>query len=152
MAKQGKTSDPVSIREPWVVDTQRDVARFFSWNEANLNRYRHQGFPGSRHNYDLSAIYRWLESRKTKGTFEEDPLDLYRKEKARLATLNRLERESVLVSVENIQAVLSRLAAMLKQCGEYLERSFGPDAREAIEDVLTDFEREIFGMVKSRDV
>ena len=126
-----------------MVDNQRDVARFFGWEEGNLRRYRGEGFPGSRRNYDLSMIYRWLESRKKK-TPDNDPLNQYRTEKAKLAALNRLEREGSLVHLDELQPILSRLAALLKQCAEQLERTFGSDAREAIEDVLDDFEREMF--------
>lgn len=141
--RKAKQQQSRATQEPWVVETQRDVARFFGWGEHNLTRYRREGFPGSRRNYDLSMIYRWLESRK-KNEPVDDPLNQYRIEKAKLAALNRLEREGALVHLDELQPIMSRLASMLKQCAEQLERTFGADAREAIEDVLDDFEREMF--------
>jgi len=70
-------------------------------------------------------------------------LERYREERAAMARLDRLEREQELVSRELTREALSRVAAVLRNAGDALQRQFGPAAVEILYDALADGEREL---------
>jgi len=68
-------------------------------------------------------------------------LEEYRRERAKLARLDRLEREGQLVRRSEIHEALALLAAHIRKAGERLGRRFGPDAQEILDEALNRFEQ-----------
>lgn len=79
-------------------------------------------------------------------------LERYREERAKLARLDRLEREGSLVERAALQELLAPLAAMLRAAGENLERQFGIEAAQLLNDVLDDFERDVVEWMRDETV
>jgi hypothetical protein len=77
-------------------------------------------------------------------------LERLREEKWKLARLDRLERESELVAREQVHQLLTRGANLLRAAGELLQRQFGPDALEVLNDALDAFSREIADLATPR--
>jgi hypothetical protein len=63
-------------------------------------------------------------------------LEKYREERAKLARLDRLEREKKLVRRDSMKIMLSQIARMLRQTVELLQRDFGNEAAELLRDAL----------------
>jgi hypothetical protein len=70
-------------------------------------------------------------------------LEEYRRERAKLARLDRLEREEVLLPREKVHEGLTRIAAILRSAGETLQRSFGSEPYQVLMEALDDARREI---------
>ncbi len=70
-------------------------------------------------------------------------LERYREERAAIARLDRLEREGQLLPREMTRVVLGRIATILRDAGDTLQRQFGPAAAEILHEALEDAEREI---------
>jgi hypothetical protein len=70
-------------------------------------------------------------------------LEKYRIAKAKLAELELREREGNLIPRVEIHTHLGRLGAILKGCGERLQRDHGAAALEIWNEAIDDFEREI---------
>ena len=77
------------------------------------------------------------------GGSDSPALERLRDEKAKIAKLDREEREGQLMPLDAVQQVLTAVAARLQNLGETLQRDFGPEAsrvlNEAIEDARRDF-------------
>ena len=78
-------------------------------------------------------------------------LERYREERAILAKLDRLEREGQLIPRDEIRLGLGQIAAILRTAGEMLQRQFGNDAVEILNDGLEEAERCI-SKICDRDV
>lgn len=72
-------------------------------------------------------------------------LERYREERAKLARLDRLERERELLPRHDVREMLGRFAAILRGAGEALEQQFGAAAADLYLEALDDAEREIDG-------
>lgn len=70
-------------------------------------------------------------------------LERYREERAKLARLDRLEREAELMPRVYVQEGLGRIAALLRGMGDVLQRTYGPDALRLLDETLDDAEREM---------
>ena len=70
-------------------------------------------------------------------------LEEYRQERAKLARLDRLEREGQLVPRDESREALARIATILGGAGDALGRQFGPGAVELLHEALDDAQREI---------
>ena len=70
-------------------------------------------------------------------------LERYRDERAKLARLERLEREGKLLPRDRVHEGLSRLAVVLRQAGDVLQRQFGTEPAAVLEEALTDYEQEV---------
>lgn len=70
-------------------------------------------------------------------------LERYREERAALARLDRLERERVLVNRQAIREGMGRISAVLRTAGDTLQRQFGPEALEILNEALAEAEREM---------
>ena len=68
-------------------------------------------------------------------------LERYREERVILAKLDRLEREGQLIPRDEIRLGLGQIAAILRTAGEMLQRQFGNDAVEILNDGLEEAER-----------
>jgi len=79
-------------------------------------------------------------------------LEAYRRERAILARLDRLEREGELLPRDAVHDMLSRLAELLRDAGATFQREFGREAHAVLEEVLDGFEREIeLGFAKGEE-
>ena len=70
-------------------------------------------------------------------------LEDYRRERAKLARLERQEREGTLVQRDQVREGLGRIAAVLRVAGESLQRQYGAAAGQLLYEALDDAEREI---------
>ena len=77
------------------------------------------------------------------GSGNSPALERYRDEKAKLAKLDRLEREGDLVSREGLELGLSKMASIIRGAGEQLQRMYGDDAAASLAEAVTDFEGSI---------
>lgn len=75
------------------------------------------------------------------GAGDSPALERYRLARAKGEELTLLERQGELLRREIVHAELGRLAALLRAAGEQLDREFGPDAAQVINDTLDAFER-----------
>lgn len=76
-------------------------------------------------------------------------LEKWRAEKWRAALFDNEERERNLISRAEIDNHLGALASMLRGGAERLERHYGPDARQILDDVLDEFTRHVETWVAS---
>ena len=72
------------------------------------------------------------------GSSASPALERYRDERAKLARLDRLEREGALVPQEQIRQGLGQIAAILRTAGDVLHRQHGPAAAEILHEALDD--------------
>lgn len=70
-------------------------------------------------------------------------LERFRDERAKIAKLDREERERQLVSRDEVRQNLARIATILRGAGDTLQRQFGPEAVAILYEALEDAEREI---------
>jgi hypothetical protein len=100
----------------------------------------------------VRAVHDFLAANSHRLAGDDDPmlvggsspaLERYREERAALARMDRMERERLLVSRDEVREGLGRIAAMLRGAGDVLQRQFGPAALEVLNDALDDAQREI---------
>ena len=77
-------------------------------------------------------------------------LERYRDERAKLARLDRLEREKTLLPRDQVHELLGQIAALLRGAGENLQRQFGSDAHAVLDEALDDADREIERFFESK--
>jgi hypothetical protein len=80
------------------------------------------------------------------GGGDSPALEAYRLEKAKLARLDRLERERQLLDRDLTHAWLSQLASIIRSAGETMQRQLGQPGREAhaiLEEALAEYERSV---------
>ena len=70
-------------------------------------------------------------------------LERYRQERAELARLDRMERQRQLLPRDAVRESLARIASLIRQAGERLEREFGPQAAGCLYEALDEAQREI---------
>ena len=70
-------------------------------------------------------------------------LEEYRKERAALARLERLQREGQLLPRDEARDALSRIAGTIRAAGDTLARQFGNDALEVLVEAIDDAQAEI---------
>lgn len=100
----------------------------------------------------VRALHDFFADNAAKLAREDDPLlsggsspalERYREERAKLARLDRLERERQLLPRDEVRESWGRMAAILRGAGDALQRQFGSEAVEILNDALDDCEREI---------
>lgn len=67
-------------------------------------------------------------------------LERYRDERAKMARLERLERERTLVDRAQIHEAFGKTALVIREAGARLAREFGPEAHALLNEALTDAE------------
>ena len=70
-------------------------------------------------------------------------LERYRDERAKLAKLDRLEREGSLLPVEDVHEFLLLLQRIIRSLGESFQRNSMLEEFEMLEEALSDYEREL---------
>lgn len=137
-----------SSEERWVVRSLNTVAEFFKTPRQSIQNWRRDGMPGTKGAWSLPDITAWRMERLRRGeaawtTGDSPALEEYRRERAMLARLERLEREGQLVRRDVIHQHLTRFASAIRQAGEQLQKAFGADAGEILAEAIDDAEREL---------
>ena len=70
-------------------------------------------------------------------------LEQYRRERAKLARLDRLERERTLVQRDQVREGLGRIAAILRTAGQAIERQHGTEAGALLAEAIGEAKQEI---------
>ncbi|MEZ6152365.1 MAG: hypothetical protein R3C09_19875 [Pirellulaceae bacterium] len=70
-------------------------------------------------------------------------LERYREERALLARLQRLERETELLPRDLVRQSLAKTATLIRTAGESLQRQYGDGAAELLYEAIADAEAEI---------
>jgi len=100
----------------------------------------------------VRAFHDFLADNAAKLAREDDPLlqggsspalERYREERAKLARLDRLERERQLLPRDEVRESWGRMAAILRSAGDTLQRQFGAEAVEILNEALDDCGREL---------
>jgi hypothetical protein len=100
----------------------------------------------------VRALHDFLADNAVKLARDDDPLmqgvgspalERYREERALIARLDRLERESRLIPRDQVRESLGRIAAILRGAGDGLQRRFGNEAVDMLHEALADAQREI---------
>lgn len=100
----------------------------------------------------VPALHNFFADNAAKLAKNDDPLmqgsgspalEDYRRERAAIARLDRLEREGQLIPREQSRQALGQGAAILRAAGETLQRQFGPEAAQILHEALDDFQHEI---------
>lgn len=99
-------------------------------------------------------------AKKLAGSDADDPLlagaaspalELYRQEKYRLARLDRLTQEGKLLRLDDVRDRLVRIASILRQAGELIEKQHGREASDILNTALDDAQTEIDALGSGRD-
>lgn len=119
-----------------------------------LREWLSQGCPGDPGRYCPSEIVAW--GRENKWSVDiGDPelaggdspaLERYRDEKAKLARLDRLERERELVKIDDIHDALTAVSNLFRGAGEQLRRQFGNEALAILDEATDEAERLVDGI------
>ena len=101
----------------------------------------------------VKALHDFLAKNAQRLASEDDPLlqtaqsspalEAYRQERARLAQLDRMEREQTLMPREDVRASLAFMASLIRRATERLQRRYGEGAADLIRSTIDDFEREM---------
>ena len=99
----------------------------------------------------IRALHDFLAANALKLAKDGDPmmaggdspaLEEYRREQVLMARLKRGEMEGQLIPRDESRMALGRIAAILRNCGELLQRQFGPGALDILNEALDDAEQE----------
>ncbi len=114
------------------------------------------GIPFGGRTIDLPSVVRslhnFLAENASKLAADDDPLmrgegspalERYREERAAIARLDRLERERMLIPRDDVRTSLGRIATLIREAGETLQRQFGAEAAEILLEAMDDAEQEI---------
>lgn len=132
----------VSKESRFVVATLRDVASFFGVAEQTVRQWgmRPGGIPGTAGRWPLDEIARWLTRwREAPTVSEPKPMEDV---KRKLAELDLAEREKRLVDVGEIQVLMGRTAAVLRDGITALEQRHGTEAADVMRTPLERLRKE----------
>ena len=126
-----------------------------------IDQAERYGFPyphGPKAAIELPAVVKWLHDFLAKNAMRlsapetDDPLlagsnspalEEYRRERTKIARLERMQREGSLLPRDTVHELLGRIASVLRSAGENLARQHGPDAHQILDEALDDAQREI---------
>jgi hypothetical protein len=103
----------------------------------------------------VAALHDFLAANARKLATDDDPLlsagvspalERYRQERARLAQLDRLERERELVSLDELMPQLDLMGSLIRNAGEELYARFGREAGDLICEALDEYGRRMEAM------
>lgn len=136
-----------------LLSSQAAVGHAFKKTDKTIQRWLDKGCPGADADgkYHLWKIIEWYVEYKTpriedaaelEMTGGDSPaLERYRDEKAKLAKLDRLEREGVLVRKDALHDLLMSMAGLIRGAGDQLRRQFGNEALGILIEALDEMER-----------
>ena len=137
-----------------VATSRSEVARHFGVSDRTVGTWLGAGCPGSMGHYDLALIEEWRKPRA-----KREPVNRSRdfwekrlkKEKAKMAHLERLRQEGELVDRQVIRTFCEILARRLRQAGASLQKMFGPIAAKIVNEAVEDIERELASVIPNDD-
>jgi hypothetical protein len=97
-------------------------------------------------------LHKFLAANALKLAKPDDPLmaggdspmlEKYREEQYLMAKLKRGEMERTLIPRDETRMCMGRMASILRNCGEVLQRQFGPGALDVLNEALDDAEGEV---------
>ena len=101
----------------------------------------HNFLARNKHRLAASVDDPWMQG-------ETSPsLERYRDERAKIARLDRLEREGVLVSREALLEGWNLIGSIMRQSGEALQRQFGPEAHAILQEAFSECDRSLAKMM-----
>ena len=115
-----------------------------------LREWFTQGCPNDPGRYCVPEIIEWGRENKWAAIVGDEAelaggdspaLERYRDEKAKLAKLDRLQREGELIRRDEIHDTLMSIAALFRGCGDQLRRQFGNDALLILTEAIDEAER-----------
>lgn len=126
--------------------SQAAVAKHFGVSERTVASWFAAGCPGETGKYNIASITAWRNKNRrreppagSKGIWEER----YKKEKAKMARLDRLRRQGELVDRSAAITCWVILARRLQQVGSSLQKVFGPAAVKMLNEAIEDCKREV---------
>ncbi len=128
----------------------KDIAGLWNVSAVAVSKWwRHGGFKrNADKSWDLGAVIRWREEGLEResdviGNNTSPALERWREENAAMAALRRQVMEDTLVPVDEMKLWLGRLALILRNAQEVLQRSHGDDAADIVREAISDWEAEI---------
>jgi hypothetical protein len=100
----------------------------------------------------VKALHDFLAANAYKLAKDDDPLmgggdspalEEYRKEQTLMARMKRREMERQLIPRDESRIALGKIASIIRNCGEILQRQFGPAALDVLNEALGDMDLEI---------
>jgi len=130
--------------------TRDEVAAYFGVGLRTVAGWLAAGCPGQPGAYDLHAIHAWRDAQRQAREPTVDPLlagsaspalEEYRRERAKLARLDRLERERELIPRDQVHTLLGQIALVIRSAGETLQRTYGAEAQAILDEALDEADR-----------
>lgn len=106
------------------------------------------GLPLKGKTVDLSLVLRAFHDFLAKNARklakqEAAAADPWKEERTKLARLQRLEREGVLIRRDQVVEAAYKYGMVLRAAGDRLQRRYGPEAQEILEEAVREFEQEV---------
>jgi phage terminase Nu1 subunit (DNA packaging protein) len=150
--------------DAWV--TRADLARVFDCSVTAFDKYirphaapDHQRKQGKTlYFYARGVIESWALRHRAavhddllQSTADSPALERYREERAKLAKLDRLQREHELVRTSDLTANLTLLGTILRIASETVRREFGDGAGAILDGALGDFDKQVETLARQPD-
>jgi phage terminase Nu1 subunit (DNA packaging protein) len=168
VAKEGANGHKPGQHQPAeriVFRSSESAAAFLDVHPKTLRLWQARGCPGMQpRRYDVQQIVRWLIRERaivvgtTSQPIDDDAamlaagtspaLERYREARARIAEVQACEAEGTYVNAAKMQNGLQRMAAILRDAGDKLQKQCGPNAKLILDERLDAFEAlipELFG-------
>ncbi len=134
---------------PRIETTQDAASAALGVNRRTLREWLANGAPGRPGHYDVDAIAKWRDGRDDPGSGDpllsgsSPELERYRGFRADLAALDLEARRGNLVPRAEIHQIMDAIAETLRRCGERLEKNFGSEARELLDETIDSCKRHL---------
>lgn len=148
----------------FVASRRADVARVLGISERRFADYLAAGCPGQRGEYDLRQIVAWVKEniwckKKLKPLLSDPDADLeddtenspalerLREERWKREKIKRQTEEKEIIPRDQVHDGLGVIAAVLRQAGDQLQREFGTEAVDILDEAIDDIRekcRDIF--------
>lgn len=149
-------------RSPIILDTQVECGLYLGVNSATISRYLQAGMPGEtgKHNrdvgrYDTYEMVRWVTRRElVKSGAVDDEAEKIRRRQLELS----LQRDELAMAVQigkyrPAEIVLDKLdqaGAIFRKAGEDLQRMYGPEAADIINEAWDRVQREVIDPMRDQ--
>lgn len=135
--------------------TKKDLAKILGIAPETIHKWSEQGCPYERKGrgnislWNIREVFKWyVQYKKNKGPSESDEFDKLARQEAYLAKkMKRMELEGQLVRESVVKSEIKRYISMMRDIGSSLERRFGKEALEILNDGLD----EISGQIGTND-
>lgn len=152
----------------WIVDSQVKVAIFFGVTQDTIRKsWIPKGMPAKKGHYDLREIYqwnvKWIEKRLSRRGEDDEmlsgdsspELERYRAARASLEEIKLDHARGNTIDRGRARIGMSRIADILRNVGDVLQRQFGDEAFRLVDDAIVEMVRnadEIFGEAEETEM